>query len=129
MFQVGHSENRTNHLNFPPPFFSKLGWNAQATAINETQLRQSFKQQANSDGTMDIPTFQMILKSLHLDPSDYAVHEAINEASSGLVIEEKDLARFLELLDRNQKNAKDLAVNLRSIFDLIDADKNGFLDR
>lgn len=92
-------------------------------------MRQSFKQQANSDGTMDIPTFQMILKSLHLDPTDYAVHEAVNEASSGLVIEEKDLARFLELLDRNQKNAKDLAVNLRSIFDLIDADKNGFLDR
>lgn len=52
---------------------------------------------------MDIPTFHMILKSLHLDPSDYAVHEAINEASSGLVIEEKDLSKFLEILDRNQK--------------------------
>ena len=100
-----------------------------ASKINETQLKQSFKQQSNSDGTMDIPTFQMILKSLHLDPTDYAVHEAINETSSGLVIEEKDLPKFLEILDRNQTNAKDLAVNLRSIFDLIDADKNGFLDR
>ncbi len=78
---------------------------------------------------MDIPTFQIILKSLHLDPTDYAIHEAVNECANGLVIEEKDLGKFLEILDRNQKNVKDLAVNLRSIFDLIDADKNGFLDR
>jgi len=99
------------------------------TTISEAQLRQSFKQQCNSDGTMDLATFQMILKSLHLDPTDYAVHEAVNEASSGLVIEEKDLSKFLEILARNQNNAKDLAVNLRQIFDLIDADKNGFLDR
>lgn len=126
MFSCSHLEPAYNLSNRRS--FASLKQQA-AVAINETALRQSFKQQANSDGTMDIPTFQMILKSLHLDPSDYAVHEAINEASSGLVIEEKDLARFLELLDRNQKNAKDLAVNLRSIFDLIDADKNGFLDR
>ena len=52
---------------------------------------------------MDIHTFYMVLKSLHLDPTNYAVHEAINESCSGLLIEEKDLARFLEILDRNQK--------------------------
>jgi hypothetical protein len=45
------------------------------------------------------------------------------------VIEEKDIPRFLELLERNQKNATNLSENLRQIFDLLDADKNGYLDR
>ena len=100
-----------------------------AQPIDEKHFRHAFSQQANSDGTMDIHTFQMILKSLHLNPSDFAVSQAINETSSGLVIEEKDLPRFLELLVEKQKNAKDLLSNLRQVFDLLDADKNGYLDR
>jgi hypothetical protein len=50
--------------------------------INEAKLRHTFSQQAATDGTMDIATFQMILKSFELDPTDYAVNEAINECSS-----------------------------------------------
>ena len=100
-----------------------------AEPINEKQLRHAFSQQCDADGTMDIHTFQMILKSVHLNPTDYAVIHSINETSSGLSIEEKDLGRFLELLEKNQKNAKELSHNLRQVFDLLDADKNGYLDR
>lgn len=90
--------------------------------IKESDLKDYFNSLANKDGKLDIPTFKHVLKQLGLHPDEGIVTQTIEEIQSDGFITEDKLKAFLDTIAEKHGN-------LRKLFDWIDADKNGYLDR
>ncbi|XP_074605707.1 calcium-binding protein E63-1-like [Brevipalpus obovatus] len=88
----------------------------------EKDLRDYFNSLANKEGKLDIPTFKHVLKQLGLHPEEGIVVETIDEIAHEGIISGDQLKEFIDAIE--EKHA-----NLRKLFDWIDADKNGYLDR
>jgi len=95
------------------------------TLISESALKSAFKQQEEPDGTMDTKTFKSVVKSCGLDINEPAVLHSISDIADGNLISNSKLGDFIVALNANIIKQK----NMRKIFDMIDADKNGTLDR
>jgi len=95
------------------------------TLISESALKSAFKQQEEADGTMDTKTFKSVVKSCGLDITEPAVLSSISDIADGNSISNTKLGDFIIKLNGNIIKQK----NMRKIFDMIDADKNGTLDR
>ncbi|RWS08526.1 hypothetical protein B4U79_17405 [Dinothrombium tinctorium] len=92
--------------------------------IDEKQLRSSFEDAKDSYGKVSIGAFLDILKTHGVDPNDKIVTMILNEFEDAKEFDNDKLSLFFEHLE----GKLDRDLNLRKVFNLIDADKDGFLD-
>ncbi|RWS16645.1 calmodulin-A-like protein [Dinothrombium tinctorium] len=99
-----------------------------ADLIDEKQLRSAFNDAKGSDGKVAVDEFKKLLKTHGLDPNDKLVASVLNEIGDK-PMDDAALSLFFEHLESKLNESVEKDINLRKIFNIIDADKNGYLDR
>ncbi|RWS30461.1 Calmodulin-like protein 1 [Leptotrombidium deliense] len=92
------------------------------------QLRSAFNGAKGSDGKVEIGEFKKILQSQGMKSDDKLIVAVFGEIGEK-PLDDALLALFLEKLEEKLDESVEHDTNLRRIFNFIDADKNGYLDR